>query len=65
MQILGGQSIDFLPLTAAHAATPLHEPTAQRDPFDEILLVQAQMEGLKLLTSDAKLLGHSLAARAS
>jgi PIN domain nuclease of toxin-antitoxin system len=65
MQILATQSIDFLPLTPVHAATPLHEPISHRDPFDEILLVQAQVEGLKLLTRDAKLLGHSLAARAS
>ena len=61
MRILAGQTLDFLPLTAAHAATPLHEPIAHGDPFDEILLVQAQVEGLKLLTRDARLLGHLLA----
>jgi len=65
MQILAGQSIDFLPLPPVHAATPLHEPITHRDLFDEILLVQAQVEGLKLLTRDAKLLGHSLTTRAS
>ena len=65
IQVLAGQSIDFLPLSAAHAATPLREPIPHRDPFDEILLVQAQMEGFKLLTRDVKLLGHSLATRAS
>jgi PIN domain nuclease of toxin-antitoxin system len=65
MRILAAQSIDFLPLAAAHAATPLHEPITHRDPFDEILLVQAQMEGLTLLTRDARLLGHSLATRAA
>jgi PIN domain nuclease of toxin-antitoxin system len=65
MRILAGQSIDFLPLSAAHTATPLREPISHADPFDEILLVQAQMEGLKLLTRDARLLGHSLATRAS
>jgi PIN domain nuclease of toxin-antitoxin system len=65
MRILAGQSIDFLPLTAVHAATRLHEPISHADPFDEILLVQAQMEGLKLLTRDARLLGHPLATRPS
>ncbi len=65
MQILAGQSIDFLALSAALAATPLHEPISHRDPFDEILLVQAQVEGLKLLTRDARLVGHSLTIRAS
>jgi PIN domain nuclease of toxin-antitoxin system len=65
MQVLAGQSIDFLALSAAHTATPLREAIPHRDPFDEILLVQAQMEGLSLLTRDAKLLGHSLTTRAS
>jgi len=65
MHILAGQAIDFLPLSPAHAATPLHEPISHEDPFDEILLVQAQIEGLKLLTRDGKLLGHPLAVRAS
>jgi PIN domain nuclease of toxin-antitoxin system len=65
LRILAGQNIDFLPLTTAHAATPLHESLSHRDPFDEILLVQAQMEGLKLLTRDARLLGHSLVTQAS
>jgi PIN domain nuclease of toxin-antitoxin system len=65
MRILAEQAIDFLPLRAAHAATPLYEPISHKDPFDEILLVQAQPEGLKLLTWDAKLIGHSLAMRAA
>jgi PIN domain nuclease of toxin-antitoxin system len=65
MQILAGQNIDFLPFSATHAATPLREPISHGDPFDEILLVQAQVEGLKLLTRDARLLRHSLAARAA
>ena len=65
MRILGGQNIDFLPLSAAHAATRLREPLSHGDPFDELLFVQAQVEGLKLLTRDGKLLGHTLAARPS
>jgi PIN domain nuclease of toxin-antitoxin system len=65
MRVLTGQNIDFLPLNAAHASTSLHEPISHRDPFDEILLVQAQIEGLKLLTRDARLLGHPLAMRSS
>lgn len=65
LRILAGQNIEFLPLSPAHAATPLREPISHGDPFDEILLVQAQVEGLKLLTRDARLLRHSLATRAS
>ncbi len=37
---------------------------SNKDPFDEILLVQAQEEGLKLLTIDRHLIGHPLAVRA-
>ena len=47
-----------LPLTFRHAAANLVVPLAHRDPFDELLLVQAQEEGMRLLTRDAKLVGH-------
>ena len=57
----------LLPLTAAHAAATLAPPLPHKDPFDELLLVQAQEEGMRLLTRDAKLLGHPfvLASRAA
>ncbi|NJC09106.1 type II toxin-antitoxin system VapC family toxin [Polymorphobacter fuscus] len=51
----------ILPLSARHAATQLQVPMAHRDPFDELLLVQAQVEGLRLLTRDSALRGHPLA----
>ena len=44
---------------------PLREPFAHTDPFDLLLLVQAQAEGIKLLTRDAKLLRHPLAVQAT
>lgn len=53
----------FLPLTPAHAATTLNAPLAHHDPFDELLLTQAQAEGFKLLTRDRKLVSHPLARR--
>ncbi len=52
---------DLLPLTAGHAAAELAQPLGHKDPFDELLLVQAQHEGMRLLTRDAKLIGHPLA----
>ena len=55
------QDVTFLPLTTLHAARRLQVPIAHRDPFDELLLVQAQQEGLKLLTADQLLVGHPLA----
>jgi len=58
---LEGQKAVFLSLTTAHAARELDTPLNHRDPFDELLLVQAQEEGLKLLTTDRWIIGHPLA----
>ena len=49
-------------LTARQAATSLVQTIAHKDPFDELLLVQAQEEGMRLLTRDTKLTGHQLVA---
>lgn len=65
MRIFYGQSVDLLPLSVAHAATPLTIPIGHNDPFDELLLIQSQVAGLKLLTRDSKLLRHPLAERAT
>lgn len=46
-----------LPLTARHAAALAHFPAlARHDPFDRMLLAQARVESLELLTSDGALL---------
>lgn len=50
-----------LPLTAQHSAATLRHPPSHSDPFDELLLVQAQEESLKFLTRDAKMIRHPLA----
>ena len=64
INMLEEQNVIFLPMTPSHAARSLEVPMAHKDPFDEILLVQAQEEGLKLLTIDQHLIGHPLAVRA-
>ncbi len=48
-------------MTIGHAARELETPIPHRDPFDEMLLVQAQEEGLKLLTVDRQMVDHPLA----
>ena len=58
------QEVTFLPMTTLHAAQVLEMPLAHKDPFDELLLVQAQEEGLKLLTADKQLVHHPLAVAA-
>jgi PIN domain nuclease of toxin-antitoxin system len=60
LDILRGQPIDFLALTPAHAAATLDHPIEHHDPFDALLLVQAQIENLQLLTRDSKLTAHPL-----
>ena len=62
--MLEEQGVIFLPMTGAHAARELETPISHRDPFDELLLVQAQEEGLRLLTADRELSGHPLAVTA-
>ena len=59
--VLEDQDVIFLPMTVSHAARKLETPIAHKDPFDELLLVQAQEESLKLLTADRQIIGHPLA----
>jgi PIN domain nuclease of toxin-antitoxin system len=44
-----------LPLTHAHALRAAELPRHHRDPFDRLLVAQAQIEGLRLVTGDPKL----------
>ena len=43
---------DELPITSAHAAAVRHLPHIHKDPFDRILVAQADTEGALLLTAD-------------
>ena len=61
---LEDQDVTFLPITVRHAARGLDVRLDHKDPFDELLLVQAQEEGLRLLTVDRRLAGHPLAVAA-
>ena len=62
--VLETQGVAFLDMTPNHAAAALETPLGHRDPFDELLLVQAQEEGLKLLTADRRLADHPLTVTA-
>lgn len=56
---------DSLPVSWEHAwaagALPLHH----RDPFDRILVAQAQVEGLTLVTADADIARYDVAILAA
>lgn len=59
--LLEDQNVTFLPMTVAHAAARLETSLKHKDPFDELLLLQAQAEGLRLMTVDRQLKKHPLA----
>lgn len=42
-----------LPISAAHAAAVAHLPPIHKDPFDRMLIAQATIEGIVLVTADA------------
>ena len=42
-----------LPISGAHATAVARLPHIHKDPFDRILVAQAQLEGITLLTTDA------------
>lgn len=44
-----------LPITSEHAVSTDQLPLAHKDPFDRILVAQAMVEGITLLTNDKKL----------
>lgn len=41
-----------LPITSGHARATTHLPSIHKDPFDRLLVAQAESEGALLLTSD-------------
>lgn len=47
--------IRLLPITAAHASAAARLPPHHGDPFDRLLVAQAQIEGLTLVTRDQRI----------
>lgn len=47
-----------LPITSEHAINVNHLPSTYKDPFDRILVAQATVEGITLLTNDRKLVDY-------
>lgn len=50
-----GAGYAILPVTAAHAAAIDDLPPLHGDPFDRMLVAQARVEGMTLLTRDGRL----------
>jgi PIN domain nuclease of toxin-antitoxin system len=49
-----------LPVSIRHAEWAAHLPQHHRDPFDRLLLAQAQLEGLILVTADRQLAEYGI-----
>ena len=47
-----------LPITSEHAVAVAGLPNLHRDPFDRMLVAQAKVEGVTLLTSDTQLTAY-------
>ncbi len=52
---------DELPVTVEHAVAVLDLPDHHRDPFDRMLVAQARVEGLTLVTHDSNLSRYDVA----
>lgn len=49
------KGFEHLPLTFHHAELAAQLPMHHRDPFDRFLIAQAQIEGLTIVTRDARI----------
>ncbi len=54
-RVLDDQPFEMLDITVEHAHTVGDLPTHHRDPFDRMLIAQAKVEGLTLVTRDIHL----------
>ena len=60
-QQLHEKRIDVLNITAAHALGIEELPAIHRDPFDRMLVAQAQIEGMTIVTGDRRIHEYKVA----
>jgi len=61
LEAIATTRFDLLPITPTHAASVKDLPLHHRDPFDRMLVAQAQAEGMTLVTRDAFLEQYGIA----
>ena len=61
VDILRSNGIPILSVNELHAARLEHLPLYHRDPFDRLLIAQAQIEGLTLVTADRQFSTYDVA----
>jgi len=59
--VLADEGFVPLPIAVAHAARAGSLPTIHRDPFDRMLVAQAQIEGLTLVSVDSQVRRYAVA----
>jgi len=52
LDVLVEQGFELLPIRPEHAYATRHLPLIHRDPFDRLLVAQAQAEGVPIVTGD-------------
>jgi len=60
-ELLRGFGIRIFPIDERHVLACVDPEPPTKDPFDRMLLAQAEVEGLRLLTVDRALVSHALA----
>ncbi len=58
--VVEDEGFEPLPITFEHARVAGHLPAHHRDPFDRMLVAQAQVEHLTLLTTDRRLAAYDV-----
>jgi PIN domain nuclease of toxin-antitoxin system len=58
--LLPEEGFEELPITARHAEAAAALPLLHRDPFDRMLVAQAHLEGLTLVTHDATVAAYDV-----
>jgi PIN domain nuclease of toxin-antitoxin system len=60
LSALAEEGFAELPISSAHALRASALPPHHRDPFDRMLVAQAQSEGLTLVTGDARIAAYDV-----
>ncbi len=60
LEQIAQNGFETLPISLAHALKTYSLPNHHKDPFDRILIAQASLEGLTLLTADRHFMGYGI-----
>lgn len=58
--VMTAQGLTALPVQHVHAAQVAELPLLHRDPFDRLLVAQAAVEGIPLVTADTRLAAYGI-----